>query len=186
MNAFAKVDKNTFLRFAEAHAEQRCEYVRGRIVQQMTGGTKRHGTLARRITRLLEDRIDLTQWSVLQDRGVETSDTIRCPDVVVEPVDEPVESLVTRRPVLIVEVLSRSTAWTDLDVEPAEYTSLASLDVCIIASQSEPAILVYERDASGDFPVCPREVVGAGAAVAVDTRAFPVTFALAGLYDGIA
>jgi hypothetical protein len=43
MNAFSKVDKRTFLRFAAGQAGERYEYVRGRIVQQMTGGTRDHG-----------------------------------------------------------------------------------------------------------------------------------------------
>jgi hypothetical protein len=45
---FIKVDKATFLRFAAANDEGRYELEHGRIVQQMTGGTQRHGRLAGR------------------------------------------------------------------------------------------------------------------------------------------
>ncbi|MDX2155398.1 MAG: Uma2 family endonuclease [Hyphomicrobiaceae bacterium] len=185
MNAFAKVDKETFLRFAAEHAEQRYEYVRGRIVQQMTGGTKDHGQVARRITRSLEDQLDAAAWLVLPDRGVETSETIRYPDVCIEPADEPGESLSTGRAVLIVEVLSPSTSWSDLDVKPAEYMSLASLDAYVIASQSEPAMLVYERDKGGRFPAAPREVEGMGATLNCSGRSFMVSLRLADIYKGI-
>ncbi|MFM9939315.1 MAG: Uma2 family endonuclease [Hyphomicrobiaceae bacterium] len=186
MNAFAKVDKETFLRFAATHAEQRYEYVRGRIVQQMTGGTRDHGQVARRITRLLEDQLDLAGQTVIPDRGVETRETIRYPDVVVEPSDEPGTSLSTSRPMLIVEVLSPSTTATDLDVKPHEYLSLASLDAYVIASQDEAAMLIYQRGGNGQFPAEPREVSGMDAEVTIAGRSLAVTLRLADIYKGIA
>ena len=186
MNAFAKVDKQTFLRFAEQHAEGRYEYVRGRIVQQMTGGTKDHGQVARRIVRAIEGQVSEERWAVLQDRGVETVETIRYPDIVVEPSDEPGQSLCTRRPALIVEVLSPSTSAADLDVKPQEYMSLDTLDAYIIASQDEPAMLVYERRADGTFSAEPLEIEGKSQVVRVSGRGFRVTLPLADIYKGIA
>lgn len=185
MNAFAKVDKQTFFRFAAEHAEQRYEFVRGRIVQQMTGGTRDHGGIARRITRQIEDQIDPARWWVLNDRGVETPDTVRYPDVVLEPADEPGDSLATRRPVLIVEVLSPSTAATDLDVKPSEYLGLSAVDAYVIASQTEAAMLIYERGPDGRFPEQPREVTGTDATVTIKGRQFAVTLRIADIYKGI-
>ena len=186
MNAFAKVDKRTFLRFAAEHAEQRYEYVRGRIVQQMAGGTRDHGGVSRRITRQIEDQINPAKWWTLNDRGVDTPETIRYPDVVVEPSDEAGDSLSTKRPVLIVEVLSPSTGATDLDVKPAEYMALDSLDAYVIASQDEPAMLVYERGVSGAFPAEPREVSGSSAKLTVTGRTFSITLDFDVIYKGIA
>lgn len=186
MNAFTRVDKQTFLSFAAEHAEHRYEYVRGRIVQQMTGGTREHGGVSRRITRQLEDQLDESLWWTLNDRGVETLETIRYPDVVVEPSDEPVGSLCTRRAVVIVEVPSLSTGATDLDVKPAEYLSLDTLDAYIIASQDEAAMLVYERQADGHFPSEPREVAGRGAQLDVNGRSVRFTLSLDVVYRGIA
>lgn len=185
MNAFAKVDKETFLRFAAEHAEERYEYVRGRIVQQMTGGTREHGGVARRITRQLEDQVDSERWWVLNDRGVETVESIRYPDVVIEPSDEPVGSLSTTRPAVLVEVLSPSTAANDLDVKPSEYLGLAAVDAYVIASQTEAAMLIYERGPDGRFPEQPREVSGIDATVTVKGRHFEVTLRFADIYKGI-
>ncbi|MGE3917333.1 MAG: Uma2 family endonuclease [Hyphomicrobiaceae bacterium] len=184
MNAFAKVDKETFLRFAAAHAEQRYEFVRGRIVQQMTGGTKDHGQVARRLTRSIEDQVDAAAWLVLQDRGVETRETIRYPDVSIEPADEPGDSLSTTRSVLIIEVLSPSTSVNDLDVKPAEYMSLDALDAYLIASQDEPAMLVYERAPDGTFPPA-REVSGIDTVLGVRTRSFSINLRFADIYRDI-
>ena len=184
MNAFAKVDKETFLRFAAEHAEQRYEYVRGRIVQQMTGGTRDHGVVARRITRLIEDQIALTRWNVIPDRGVDTPLTIRYPDIVVEPTDEPGDSQWTRRPALIVEILSPSTTSVDLDVKPEEYLGLASLDAYLVAGQDEVACLVWQRGVDGGWSG-PKEVRGHDAVIAVTCRAFSLTLPLGSIYRGI-
>jgi Uma2 family endonuclease len=185
MNAFARVDKQTFLRFAAEHAEQRYEYVRGRIVQQMTGGTRDHGVVARRIARLIEDQLDPAQWNVLPDRGVETAETIRHPDISVEPADEPGDSLSSQRPAVVVEVLSPSTTATDLDIKPDEYLSLATLDAYIVAGQDEAACLVWIRDADGSFPTGPTEVRGHNGVISIAGRAFALTLPLATIYRGI-
>ncbi len=186
MNAFAKVDKQAFLRFAAEHAEQRYEYVRGRIVQQMTGGTRDHGGVSRRITRQIEDQVDQAKWWTLNDRGVDTPETIRYPDIVVEPSNEAGNSLKTTRPALIVEVMSPSTSAIDLDVKPVEYLGLASLDAYVIACQDEPAMLVYERGADGMFPAEPRELNGHAAKLTISGRAFSITLDFDVIYKGIA
>lgn len=184
MNAFARVDKQTFYRFAAEHAEQRYEFVRGRIVQQMTGGTRDHGQVSRRITRLLEDQLDDQNWAVLPDRGVETPETIRYPDIVVEPADEPGDSLSTARPVLVVEVLSPSTVATDLDVKPAEYLGLASLDAYIVASQHEAECLVWVRGADGQFSA-PVEIRGIDSTIDITGRGFDLHLPLSAIYRGL-
>lgn len=185
MNAFAKVDKATFLRFAAAHPRARYEYVGGRIVQQMMGGALAHGLITRRITRQIEDQLDPAKWVVVNERGVETPVTIRYPEVVVEPVGDAPASLSTLSPMVIVEVLSPSTTATDLDVKPSEYLSLSSLDAYVVASQDEAAVLVYERGADGFFADEPREVCGPDT-LAIQGRHFTIRLDLAEIYHGIA
>jgi Uma2 family endonuclease len=185
MNAFARVDKETFLRFASEHAEERYEYVRGRIVQQMTGGTRNHSLIVRRLAAAIERQIDSEGLLLLTDRGVDIESIIRYPDIVVEPSDEPGNSLMTGRPAIIVEVLSPSTSSNDLDVKPAEYLSIASLDVYLIASQSEPALLLFERRPDGTFPQVPREIEGRASRATFSGRGFRVTLDLKSIYEGV-
>jgi len=185
MNAFTKIDRASFLRFAAEHPDQRYELEKGRIVQQMTGGTRRHGIIARRIAQQLEEQLDLSVWSVATERGVGAGESERYPDVVVEPADEPLDSLETGRPAIIVEVLSPSTTATDLNPKPAEYLALASLDAYIVASQDEPALLVWMRDNDGRFPETGVEVASAGGTVGVRGRGFVVTLDLAEIYRGV-
>lgn len=185
MNAFARIDKAAFYDFVQRQTEGRYEYVRGLIVQQMTGGTRVHGVVARRITRLIEDQVDLTKWTVIPERGVETSETVRYPELVVEPSDEPAKSLSTLRPSLIVEVLSPSSTFTDLEVKPAEYTSLSSLDTYIVASQDEPACLVWQRQPDGRFSAEPQEIEGRDKVLTARCGSMDVQLPLAVIYEGI-
>lgn len=183
--AFVKVDKADFYRFVTApeQCERRYEFERGRIVQQMTGGTKRHHGLAQRFVQIIISQISPARWDVLTDRGVETEQSVRYPDVIVEPRDEDGDSLATTRPALIIEVLSPSSTARDLDVKPSEYMSLASLHAYIVASQDEPACLVWLRGADGNFPAEPGEMRGYQGTI--DIRALSLVIPLGEVYRGL-
>jgi Uma2 family endonuclease len=185
MNAFAKIDVDTFLKFAAEHPEQRFELERGRIMQQMTGGTKQHNLIGRRICRLLEDQIDDAKWTVVHERGVKIGTSARYPDVVVEPFDEPGDSLATARPVLIVEVLSPTTSAIDLNAKPAEYLAIASLDAFVVAHQDMPAVLIWQRDPDGTFPAEPVELEGMDKTLEINGRCVSAKLAFGEIYRGI-
>jgi Uma2 family endonuclease len=165
--AFSKIDKTAFFRFMQVQREGRYELDRGYIVPQMTGGTFRHGRIAGRLVQLIAQRCDGTHWIVSQDRGIDTPQTVRYPDVVVEPVGAMPESLATTTPVLMVEVLLPSTTSIDLNAKPTEYLELTPLTADIVASQDQPARLVWLRGTDGLFPVQATEY-GLGARIAVD------------------
>jgi Uma2 family endonuclease len=181
--AFIKVDKATFLKFVAANDDARYEYEQGRIVQQMTGGTQRHGRIAGRFYSLIGQQVDPRTWVTMFERGVETPVTIRFADVLIEPATELGDSLVTTNPALIVEVLSPSSTARDLDAKPSEYLGLASVQAYIVASQDEPACLVWLRGADGAFPAEPVEIKGQAGMIRV--AQLSVEIALADVYRGI-
>ena len=185
MNArvFIPVDKAAFYRFIATDPEGRYEFERGRIVQQMTGGTFVHGRVAQRILLMLLGQIDPITWSVMTDRGVETAETIRNGDVLMEPLPVAPNSLATLVPALIVEVLSPSSIRRDLDVKPEEYLPLPTLHAYIVASQTEAACLAWVRGADGAFPAAPVEFAG-GDVIAVSQLG--VALSVAEIYRGIA
>jgi Uma2 family endonuclease len=185
MNSFAKIDRDAFLRYAAAHPELRLELEKGRIVQQMTGGTLRHALIARRISQIIEQQLDAAGWRVVTDRGVGVGESSRYPDVVVEPADESLESLATERPELIVEVLSPSTTSTDLNVKPLEYCAIVTLSAYVVASQDEPAILVWQRDAAGRFPELGFEISGLDEIASIRCRDHVLNLSLAEIYRGL-
>jgi Uma2 family endonuclease len=186
MNAFSVVSKAEFLQFLQTRVNERYEYEGGLIVQQMTGGTRRHGEIAGRIYQALTRQLDRGRFVVTLDRGVDTPETVRFADVVVEPADEPDESLATARPVLIVEVLSPSTRSYDLRIKPLEYLALPSLDAYLIASQTEPAMRVWQRGPDGGFLDLPHEIEGRAASVAIACRGLTLSLDLGEIYAGLA
>lgn len=185
MNAFAKVDVETFFRFAAEHPEQRYELEKGVIVQQMTGGTRRHGLVTLQLCRLMQDQIDATKLTVVHERGVKVGTSARYPNIVIEPSSEPGDSLATAQPVLIVEVLSPSTTATDLNAKHGEYLSIPTLDAYIVASQSEPALLIWQRLTNGTFPSNPDQIEGLMQSVEITGRQFKVMLPLADIYKGV-
>ena len=162
MNArvFIPVDKAAFYRFIATEPDGNYEFERGRIVQQMTGGTFAHGRIARRMSMLIESQLDLGRWVVLTDRGVETAQTIRNGDVVVEPLPVAPGSLSALQAAIIVEVLSPSSIGRDLDAKPEEYLPQPTLEAYIVASQTEAACLAWVRGQDGTFPSEPVEFSG--------------------------
>ncbi len=185
MNTFSRIDPDTFFKFAAEHPEQRYELERGVIVQQMTGGTKRHGLVKLQLCILLREQLDQTKFALIQERGVNVGASARYPDIVVEPASEPGDSLATAQPALIVEVLSPSTSATDLNAKVSEYLSLPSLDVYIVASQSEPALLVWQRSVDGNVPATPVEIEGLDKNLDIEGRHFKLRLKLGDIYRGI-
>lgn len=183
-SAYLKVDKATFFDFVASQAEGRFEYEEGRIVQQMTGGTFAHMRIAQRFVTILEAQLDPNGWVVTSHgRGVETAQTVRYPDVVVEPIGGDMKGLSTDRPHVIVEVLSPSTQALDLNTKPPEYMSLGSLEAYIVASQDAPLCWVWLRGSDRRFAELPEELAGAECTIRV--APLGVGIKLGDIYRGI-
>ena len=182
---FIIVDKATFYRFVEDAPEgPRHEVVRGRIVQDMTGASLSHAKITLRIAMILSRQLDIDKMSVsVSDRGVETPQTIRFPDVVVETSGAPPKSRSTLSPIIIVEVLSETSSERDLEAKPAEYTHLPSLMAYVVASQDEPACQVWLRGGNGTFDGQPLTIEGRDQMIHIP--ALSVAIPLAEVYRGI-
>ena len=177
-NAGIKVDKATFFRFIERQAEGRFEYDRGHIVQLMSGGTLRHASIIKRLEVALDRQLDSLAWQITsQSRGVETSETVRYPDVLVEASGADWQGLATTKPVLVIEVLSPTSEDIDLVIKPREYLSLPSLVAYIVASQNKPHLTVWLRDSDGGFPAEPNVVEGPDAVLAIDALGIDISLA---------
>ena len=168
-NAGIKVDKATFSRFIERQTEGHFEYDRGRIVQHMTGGSFNHAQIVNDFNFVLRGLLSRRDWVVTgQNRGVDTGETVRYPDVLVEPVGGAGKEQWTTTPTLIVEVLSPSTAEFDLAVKPAAYMGLATLEAYIVASQDRAECQVWQRPADGRFPEAPEMISGRDSVIRID------------------
>ena len=184
VSAHIKVDKATFFRFVTSQAEGRFEYDRGRIVQQMTGGTLAHSLVSQRFISAFERPLDADAWAVTgHSRGVETPATVRYPDVLVEPMSGSLKGLSTEVPAVVVEVLSPTTEEMDLNVKLFEYRSIASLQAYIAARQDEARCWVWLRAADKSIPEMPSEIAGLGRSI--DIPALGVSIPLEEVYRGV-
>src|SRR5262245_24767479 len=147
-----RMDKATFLAWLQER-EERYELVGGRVMM-MTGGSRGHGIITRRLAGALEKQLDANRWTVLtSDFGIDLGpDTVRYPDVVVDVAGGLLKDLTARAPVLVAEVLSPSSASYDLGDKAAEYLQLPSLQAYLVLSQDEPKAWVWVRGGSGFSP----------------------------------
>lgn len=165
----AAMTKPAFLAWTEAQ-EERYELVEGRAVM-MTGGARAHWQIARNIAASLDARIDRARWDVLPEFGVDLGPTtVRFPDVVVDNAGGAPTDKTAKAPVVIVEVLSPSSARIDLADKAAEYLRLESLATYIVVAQDEIKAWVWTRTDNG-FPSGPAVLEGPGSVIPIPALA---------------
>lgn len=139
----------------EAVAEQKHEYVGG-LIHAMAGGRNRHNRIASSAGGMLYAAL---RGSPCRSYNSDTKVRIRSagttrfyyPDasVVCEPNDE--SDSFQDHPVVIVEVLSRSTRRVDLGEKRDAYLTIPSLRVLLLVEQDEPCVSVDRRGPDGGF-----------------------------------
>ncbi len=171
------MDSSAFLAWAEGR-EGRYELANG-LVTMMTGGSRAHALIVRRLANLL----DRSRWTVL------TSDfaarigpkTVRYPDVIVDVTGGQLRDLAATSPVLIAEVLSPSSVTIDLGDKAAEYLQLSSLSAYLVLSQDEPKAWVWARSGA-EFAA--GSVIVAGDDGMIRVSALSIELPLADIYEG--
>jgi Uma2 family endonuclease len=161
-----RMDKTEFLAWVQAH-EGRYELAGSRVVM-ITGGSRGHAILVRRLAAALEKRLDGNRWTVLtSDFGVDLGpSTVRYPDVVVDVAGGRFKDLTATAPALVAEVLSPSSVKDDLGPKADEYVRPPSLWAYLVLAQDEPKAWVWMRRAAG-FPPEPEVVKGRDAVVVI-------------------
>ena len=91
--------------------------------------------------------------------AVHIADSVRFPDVVVEPAQTDGHALEAKVPILIAEALSPGTLHIDFGDKRHEYLSLASLATYLVASPDEPRVWAWQRK-EGAFPLEPEIIEG--------------------------
>lgn len=159
-----KMTTEEYLRFEEEHTEKH-EYVNGRIFA-MTGGTIVHNLISTNIVRSLHAQLKGSGCRVYMadvKLRVEATNCFYYPDVMVEcGATHDKSSVFIETPVLIFEVLSRSTASTDRREKLLSYQQIASLEAYIIVHQSRKRLEIYRRLSQDDWTIQhfgPAEVV---------------------------
>ena len=132
----------------EQRQPERHEYVRGEVFA-MAGTTDRHNEISGNFYTLLRQHLRGTPCRVYIAEvkvRVEAADCGFYPDVQVTCAEsDRADRLVKRSPVLVVEVLSDSTASYDLGDKFAAYQQLDSLQEYVLVDQERIRVQIYRR-----------------------------------------
>ncbi len=140
----------------EALAESKSEYEAGRVVA-MSGGTLNHGIIGNNINTALNNGLKSQNSTCMAINGdvriwVEKADSFVYPDAMVicgqvETFEQDKNSVIN--PLLIVEVLSKSTESYDRGDKFHKYCSLVSFKEYVLIDQNKPVIdVLYKEDSS--------------------------------------
>lgn len=143
-----KLTVEAYLKFEET-SDVRHEFRDGQVYA-MAGGTVNHNRLTRRMASLLESQPSLKRCGIFSEnmkveavRGV----YMPYPDVVVacHPFDLRGDNLIIRQPRVLVEVLSKSTAYNDLGFKWQRYRRMPSLWYYLLVDQYKMAVELFSR-----------------------------------------
>jgi len=176
-----RMDKAAFIAWMRAN-EGRYELAGGRVVM-MPGASRAHGMLVTNLVVSLRSRLDPRQSAIISEFGLDAGpETLRYPDIVVDRAGGGAKDYTATAPVLLVEVLSPSTAATDLGDKAAEYLEIPSLLAYIVLSQDAPKAWVWAR-ATGEFAPGPAVIAEAEAIIRIPS--LQLELPLAEIYAGI-
>jgi Uma2 family endonuclease len=176
-----QMDKPAFLHWLDRR-EERYELVGGRVVM-MVGASRAHAIIVRNLVIYLHGHLDQRQWTVLSEFGLDAGpQTLRFPDVIVDHADGAPGDYTATAPVVAAEVLSPSTAATDLGDKAAEYLQLQNLATYLVLAQDEAKAWIWQRGATG-FAPGPEVVAGRDQIIRIAT--LDLTLPLATVYAGL-
>lgn len=162
-----KLAPDEFLAWERLQKERHI-YVRGEVFA-MAGGSPRHNRLAARVIGRLDASLKEGCGTFTSDQkvGLPEDDFVYADAVVVcGPIAlRPGTADVVTNPVVVVEVLSKSTESYDRGDKQRGYLALESVRHYVLVSQREMRVEVYTRQTDGSFRF---DVLGGGATVNLD------------------
>ena len=112
----------------------------------MTGGTAAHAGLQSNLLRLLGNHLlGQSCRPYGSELKIKVVGRIRYPDAFVVCTPVPPRATVVTQPVIVFEILSESTANTDLVLKNAEYEATPSIQRYVILQQTHPGATVFSR-----------------------------------------
>lgn len=173
-----------YLTFEEV-SETKHEFVNGQVYA-MAGAGITHNVIDSNANTMLNTQLFgkpcLTMASDMRVKVASKKVSYRYPDVVVvcgdaDLTDSPVQTILN--PIVIIEVLSPSTALKDYNQKLAEYIQIPHLQDYLLISQHEPKVERYSRDDTDKWIY----TLVTGLEATIDLTAIDCTLSLARLYD---
>lgn len=131
----------------EKNSEIRHEFYFGKLID-MPGESKNANRIAKKTEGAFDAIIDHTIFETFRGEvrlTINQSTIYRYPDVMIALISDDEDDYAVTQPIVIVEVLSDSTAKVDTGKKLREYTSLASLQYYLVVSQDEVLVQVNQR-----------------------------------------
>jgi len=165
----------------EERQEARHEFVDGRV-RAMVGGTRRHATIAGNVFALLRAGLKGGKCKPYgaDMRTVSPAGNVRYGDVTVDCGPMRGGDLSATEPTVVIEVLSKSTAWADQTHKLDDYQSIPSMRHILHLAQERPEGELWTRD-DNDW----RRTSLQGLDASVDLAAIGVSFVLAAAYEDV-
>ncbi|PNW32011.1 UNVERIFIED_CONTAM: hypothetical protein BEN50_02750 [Euhalothece sp. KZN 001] len=170
----------------ETHSEARHEYINGEIVP-MTGGTPNHNEIASILNALLRFSLRGQPYSIFiadQRLWIPQFNIYTYPDVMV--VSRPIilqegRNDTVTNPLLIAEILSKSTKSYDRDEKFSAYRSLPTFQEYLLIDQYQQKVEQYSKMEEQRWLFC--EYIHPEAQII--SSSLPVKIRLSDLYDGL-
>src|SRR4051794_15461645 len=180
-------EPEAFLRWAaklDRHQPFKYELSEGKVSRMMIQVSRAHWLVTANILGELLAKLDRTRFQAgPAEFGVRTAVGVRYPDAIVDRASTGLADLACEAPVLIVEVLSPSTAGLDFTVKLEEYKAISSVQTYVISSQDEPRAWVWSRQSDGSWPRLPTEFAGREGAIPLGGLGIEIT--MAAIFRGI-
>jgi len=180
-------EPDAFLEWAaslDRHHPYRYELSKGEVSRVMINVSRAHWRVSSNVLGELLRELDRTRFEAgPAEFGVKTSVGVRFPDVVVDRLSAGLKDLACEAPVLIVEVLSPSTAELDLTTKQREYTEIASLQTYLVCSQDEPRVWLWALRSDGSWPIDGEMIAGREASIPVG--GLDIALSMAAIFRGI-
>jgi Uma2 family endonuclease len=136
--------KEAFFAWVERSGE-RYEYSGGHAMM-MVHVTRNHSVVVGNLIAALKARLDADRYDIAAESfAVEAGDSVRFPDVLVEPAQTDGHALEAKAPILIAEVLSPGSLHLDFGAKQREYLRLPTLETYLVLAADEPRLWVWRR-----------------------------------------
>ena len=179
---FPRMSIETFQAWADRQ-DGRYELVRGRPMM-MNQTTRYHSRITTNIVLALGNAVDRSGYDVVAgDFALQTGDdTLRLEDVMVTPAKGSGKDRRTNEAVLLVEILSPSTATDDFGDKQREYLALSSLEAYLIVAQDTVCVWAWIKGEDG-FPPKPEIIEARDGTITLP--ALGITLTLEAMYRNV-
>jgi Uma2 family endonuclease len=181
-------EPEAFVRWVSEHPDLerlrlKLELSHGEVDVSVINTTFYHARVQMALAGFLLQQLDKKRFAVLgADFGVRTPYGVRGPDLTVDRLGAKPQSLLAHKPILVAEVLSRTSLSRDFRDKPEEYFDIDGLEAYIVLAQDEPRIWLWQRGKEG-WPKEALMVAGLDASFAID--ALGVSVSLADVYGDL-